>query len=84
MVMAIPTTTSAVGEGVPDIGHAGVRGVILNLAKFGTGNEKVTTVAVPQVVEDRGVSSVEFVVLVHLLKDGFVLRPKVEPHLEKE
>ena len=84
MVMAIPTTTSAVGEGVPDIWHAGVRGVVLNPAKFGTGNEKVTTVAVPQVVEDRGVSSVEFGVLVHLLEDGFVLRPKVEPHLEEE
>lgn len=56
LVVAISVTACAVGESVSDVRHSGVRGVVLYPAELEAGNEKVATVAIPQIVEDGGVA----------------------------
>ena len=56
LVMAVPATASTVGKGVPDVWHSGVRGVVLDPTEFGTGNEEVAAIAIPQIIEDGGVA----------------------------
>ena len=56
LVMAIPAAASTVGEGIPDVWHSGVRGIVLDPTELGAGNEEVAAIAIPQVVEDGGVT----------------------------
>ena len=56
LVMAVPAAASTVGEGIPDVWHSGVRGIVLDPTEFGAGNEEVAAIAIPQVVEDGGVT----------------------------
>lgn len=56
LVVAVSATACAVGEGVSDVWHSGVGGIVLNPTEFRAGDEEITTVAVPQVVDDGGVA----------------------------
>ena len=75
VVMAVSAATSTVGESFLNIGHSSVGGVVLNPAELVARDKEVATVAISEVVENRGIASMEFAVSIHLLKDGFILRP---------
>ena len=75
MVVTVSAATSTVGEGFLNIGHSRVGGIVLNPTELVARDEEVSTVAISEVVEDRGVATMEFAVSIHFLKDGFVLRP---------
>ena len=73
VVVTVSATAPAVGERFLDVGHSGIGGVVLNPAELVARDEEVAAIAISEVVENRGIASMEFAVSIHLLKDCYGL-----------